>query len=189
MDAIAEIGIADTTVSKIIERAGLSRGMIHLHFGGKTQLLSAAAKVFNEQYYAEVDRRVALSDKTPEGIVNAMISADLCEELLDLRSTRIWHAFRGLAVSNAEIAEYSNSRDARSRDLIGSAFEAIAKEYPTEDASSLTRNATYGVLMLLEGLSVDFLSNTQVFSRPFAKALIYRFLSGLFPDHFQTDDV
>lgn len=189
LDAIAEMGIADTTVSKIIERAGVSRGMINLHFGGKAQLLSEAAKTFNEQYYAEVDRYIELSDKSPEGTVNALIMADLGENLLDVRSTRIWHAFRGLAITNSEVADYSDSRDARSRDLLRSAFEEIAQQYPGKDVAMLASNATYGVLVMLEGLTVDFMSSAQAFSRDFAKELIYRFLTGLFPNHFQMGEV
>ena len=56
LDTIAEDGITDTSVSSIIERAGLSRGMIHLHFGGKDNLLTEAARFFSEEYYAEMDR-------------------------------------------------------------------------------------------------------------------------------------
>lgn len=188
LDVIAETGVAGTTVSRIIDRAGLSRGMIHLHFGGKTQLLTAAAKAFNEQYYEVVDRHVAQAEQTPEGIIKGMISADLSEELLNERSTRIWNALRGAAFTNAEIAEYSNSQDSRSRDLIGAAFEQIAGEYDTKDAAVLASDATFGLLVLLEGMSVDFHTNADNFSREVAQSLIYRFLSGLFPDHFRQDD-
>ena len=41
--SIVEIGLPDTTVSSIMERAGLSRGMLHLHFGSKDELLEATA--------------------------------------------------------------------------------------------------------------------------------------------------
>ena len=50
LDCIAEIGLVETSVSEIIARAGLSRGMIHLHFGGKDNLVIAAAKsVFRKE--------------------------------------------------------------------------------------------------------------------------------------------
>lgn len=97
LESIFEDGIAETTVSKIIQRAGgLSRGMIHLHFGGKSQLLTAAAEAYSAEYYAEVDRHLAVAgDNPPEAIVMAIVSADLSDTLLNERSTRIMHASGG----------------------------------------------------------------------------------------------
>ena len=186
LDTIAEIGITDTTVSKIIERAGLSRGMIHLHFGGKDMLLAAAARFFSEEYYQEVDRRIQEAARDPEAVIMAVVQADLSDVLMNKRSTRIWHAFRGIASSNPSIAIYSNTRDRRLRCLIRSAFEDLAKQYcGAEESSALARDATFGLLMLLEGMWVDYLSNPDEFSRGVATSIIRRFMAGLFSHHFQ----
>ena len=50
LDSVAEKGISETSVSEIIQRAELSRGMIHLHFGGKDNLVNEAARYSSEQY-------------------------------------------------------------------------------------------------------------------------------------------
>ena len=184
LDTIAEIGITDTTVSKIIQRANLSRGMIHLHFGGKNQLLAAAAKSFAEEYFAEMDRLVQLAGDDPESIIMAVVQADLGDVLMNERSTRIWHAFRGAANTNDSIARYSSTRDKRLRATIHSAFKSIARDYGDKDDSVLARDATLGLLVLLEGMWVDYLSNANEFSREVAASIIRRFIKGLFPDHF-----
>ena len=184
LDTIAEIGITDTTVSKIIERAKLSRGMIHLHFGGKNQLLTEAAKSFGQEYFDELDRCVQQAGSDPEAIIMAVVQADLGEVLMNERSTRIWHAFRGAAGSNDGIATYSSTRDQRLRDTLHAAFEGIAAEYREEDRATLARDATFGLLVLLEGMWVDYLSNAKIFSREVAVSLIRRFIRGLFPNHF-----
>lgn len=184
LDTIAEIGITDTTVSKIIQRANLSRGMIHLHFGGKNQLLAAAAKSFAEEYFTEMDRLVQQAGSDPESIIMAVIQADLGDVLMTERSTRIWHAFRGAANTNDSIAVYSSTRDKRLRTTVHSAFKAIAKDYGESDDSNLARDATFGLLVLLEGMWVDYLSNANEFSREVATSIIRRFIKGLFPHHF-----
>lgn len=184
LDTIAEIGITDTTVSKIIQRAGLSRGMIHLHFGGKNQLLAAAAQCFGEEYYHELDRLVSQAGSDPEAIIMAVVRADLSEAVMNERSTRIWHAFRGAANTNSGIALYSGTRDKRLRATLHGAFRAIARDYGEEGDSVLARDATFGLLVLLEGMWVDYLSNADAFSRDVAASIIRRFLNGLFPDHF-----
>ena len=186
LDTIAEIGITDTTVSKIIARANLSRGMIHLHFGGKNQLLAAAAKSFAEEYFAEMDRQLQQAGDDPETIIMAVVQADLSDALMNERSTRIWHAFRGAANTNDSIARYSSTRDKRLRTTIHTAFRRIASEYAEADNSILARDATFGLLVLLEGMWVDYLSNANEFSREVATSIIRRFINGLFPHHFQA---
>ncbi len=186
LDTIAEIGITDTTVSKIIQRAGLSRGMIHLHFGGKNQLLTAAAQSFGEEYYRELDRLVSLAGDDPEAVIMAVVQADLSEAVMNVRSTRIWHAFRGAAGTNDGIALYSSTRDKRLRATLHDAFKTIARAYGEDGDSVLARDATFGLLVLLEGMWVDYLSNADAFSREVAISIIRRFIQGLFPGHFKS---
>lgn len=122
LDSVAEAGISETTVSAIIKRAGLSRGMIHLHFGGKDGLLEAAAQAFSDQYYAEMDRQLARRPGAPEDVITTLIRADLSPEIMNERSVAIWHAFRGEARTNTAIARFSDTRDKRLRDMIFLAF-------------------------------------------------------------------
>ena len=92
LDSIAEVGIGETTVSRIIQRAGLSRGMIHLHFRGKENLLIAAAEAFSDHYYTELERQIAQAGGGPADVIKAVIRADLSEAILNDRSTIIWNA-------------------------------------------------------------------------------------------------
>lgn len=184
LDMIAEVGITDTTVSSIIERAGLSRGMIHLHFRGKDNLLTESARCFSDAYYAEMDRQVAEAGEAPEDVVMAVIRADLGEALLNPRSTRIWHAFRGVAHSHPGIARYSSTQDARLRETLFGAFGRIARADGGADDLTV-RQATYGTLAMLEGMWVHYLADMESFSRDEAALLIRRFLSGLFPGRFR----
>jgi len=188
LDTIAEIGITDTTVSSIIQRAGLSRGMIHLHFGGKDNLLTSAAKYFNEKYYAEMDQQLARADETPQEKIMAVVSADLGETLLNERSTKIWHAFRGVANSHPGIAKFSSTQDERLQSIVRQSFQQIADAKGTSDPK-IVQHATLGTLALLEGMWVHYLSDRDNFSRTDAVAMILRFLNGLFPGQFDPSDI
>ena len=59
----------------------------------------------------------------------AVVQADLSEAVMNVRSTRIWHAFRGAANSNTGIALYSSTRDKRLRATLHGAFKTIARDY------------------------------------------------------------
>lgn len=183
LDTIADIGITDTSVSRICERSGLSRGMIHLHFGGKDNLLTAAAQQFSAEYYAELDRMTDLGpDATPEERVMAVVSADLSETLLNPRSTKIWHAFRGIASSHPGIAFYSSTQDKKLVDTLRQAFGELSA--CTGQDAALADDATSGTLALLEGMWVNYLTDMQGFSRNGAAGLVCRFLAALYPGRF-----
>lgn len=186
LDSIADVGISETTVSSIIERAGLSRGMIHLHFGGKDALLESAAEMFSNEYYTEMDLRLARASDDPAQIILAVIRADLSPETLNERSVRIWHAFRGEARNNQGIASHSDTRDKRLRHLICNAFEAIAKQTDLTHDPMIAHEATLGTLALLEGMWVDYMTHPDHFKRENAILIICRFLNGIFPGAFKT---
>ena len=184
LDSIAEHGITDTTVSRIIEKASLSRGMIHLHFGGKDNLLVAAAEAFSRDYYDEMERQLAGQANDPAALIMAVVRADLSEEILNERSAAIWHAFRGRSNAHSGIARFSDTRDRRLRGMIREAFVALAETDGIADGVTVARETTYGTLALLEGMWTDYLSHPRAFSRKDAQRIIARFLAGIFPGHF-----
>ncbi|MFU1477964.1 TetR family transcriptional regulator C-terminal domain-containing protein [Roseovarius sp. C7] len=184
LDTIATHGITETTVSRIIDRAGLSRGMIHLHFGGKDNLLVAAAQAFNEAYYDEMERQVSGLGDDPTEIVMGVVRADLSAALLNERSAKIWHAFRGVASANPDIARFSDTRDYRLRQTLRQVFDRIVREEGREAEQTLARDATYGTLVMMEGMWTDFLTHMSGFDRGEAERIVRRFLKGLFPSSF-----
>lgn len=181
-DTISELGIAATSVSEIIDRAGLSRGMVHLHFDNKDHLLIETARYMNDQYYAKLDEYLRDAGDTPQEKLEAMISADLSEVILNRESINVWYAFRGEARSQNAFAIYSDTRDDALRGMFFDAYLQLAGDSP--DAKALARDATHGTLALLEGMWTDFLLHSEAFNRNTAKRIVMRFLSGLFPDHF-----
>ncbi|MGI9435947.1 MAG: TetR family transcriptional regulator C-terminal domain-containing protein [Geminicoccaceae bacterium] len=182
--SIADLGFVDTSVTRIIERANLSRGMIHLHFGSKDNLMLAAVKHASEQYYRELERRLPANNASPQQRLEAIISADLSDGLLNETSANVWYAFRGEAREQAAFAKYSSTRDKRLKELVLEAFTMIASETDEPDPRMLARDATHGVLALLEGMWMDYLLHTNSFNRGTAKRIVLRFLSAMFPNHF-----
>ncbi len=187
LDSVAEAGIAETTVSAIIKRAGLSRGMIHLHFGGKDGLIVAAAEAFGEEYYSEMDRQLALVSGDPASVVRAVIRADLSPEILNRRSAAIWHGFRGEARTNPAIARFSDTRDRRLRLMVFNAFDALLNTNPQDQDRELANEVTLGALALLEGMWTDYMTHPNAFSRDTANRIILRFLNGVVPGAFPVE--
>ncbi len=182
--AVAELGVAQTSVSEIINRAGLSRGMVHLHFGSKENLLVEAVKQAGQQYFDALGEFLQKTDETPEATIRAVVNGDLDETILNASSVKIWYAFRGAARQQETIGRYSDTRDVRLNNLICRAFCEICDTDGLADSTVLARDATHGTLALLEGMWSDFLLHPDEFDREAAVRVVFRFLSGLFPGRF-----
>ena len=187
LDSIAEIGIAATSVSEIIQRAGLSRGMIHLHFGSKDNLLVEAVKQTGEAYYHNLEDALSKSAPSPQERIVSVISCDLGERALNHRAVNIWSAFRGEARERSKIAQYTDTRDKKLNTLLYREFQALAKEEGFTEAAQVALDATHGMLAMMEGFWTDYLLHPNAFDRAHCKNVLLRFLSAMFPSSIGLD--
>lgn len=186
LDCVSELGMANTSVSAIIDRSGLSRGMIHLHFNGKAKLMDAAISHSSDLYYEALDRLLeqAGSDASPQARIEAIIRSDLSPEVMNTRNVRIWYAFRGEAHNHETIKLYSDTRHERLRKMIFQSFLTIFRLAGMDDPAGIARDVTHGTLALMEGMWTDFLLHPEAFDRDEACRIIFRFLAALSPQHF-----
>ena len=138
----------------------------------------------DEAYYDEMERQVSGLGDDPTEIVMGVVRADLSAALLNERSAKIWHAFRGVASANPDIARFSDTRDYRLRQTLRQVFDRIVREEGREAEQTLARDATYGTLVMMEGMWTDFLTHMSGFDRGEAERIVRRFLKGLFPSSF-----
>ena len=183
---IATEGITGASITRIIEHAGLSRGMVHLHFVNKEALLVAVARHMREQYFHHINEFLTTTSPAPAHQLEAIISAELSEQILNRRSINIWYAFRGQCHQENAYMQYADTRDAAMKDKVYQAFlQLLNQPYSRQDGKQdLCSDATYGLLALLEGMWSDYFLHSDEFNRQSAKRIIFRQLSGLFPNHF-----
>ena len=184
IEIVSEFGIAGSSVTRIVTRAKLSRGMIHLHFNSKEHLLIEAASHWSEVYFAQLEINLRLAGTNARDRLRALISFDLSENILNPKTVNAWFAFRGEARSHNSFAKYSDTRDDVLRKMFTQAFRELAEGRNEPDA--LARDAAHGTLALLEGMWADYLLHQDAFNRDTAKRIIFRFVSALFPGGFDA---
>jgi len=167
---IAESGITGATVSNIVARAGLSRGMVHLHFRNKEELLIEAAKHFAEDYFDKLRARLERAGAAPKDRLEALIEADLSEELLNETSIVVWYALRGEARKLPGMMQYTTTRDAALRDMFARLFLECLGGHAGDAARA--RDLAVGTIALLEGMWADYFLFANSFNRQSAARII-----------------
>lgn len=181
LEAIADVGYAATSVSEIVQRAGLSRGMVHLHFKGKDALIAEAAQYASDAYYTHIETHLSAVTSDPADIIRAVVACDLSAEVMNTRTVGIWYELRGAARTSPAIAAHSDTRGGRLEDVLMSAFRALAKKTGSAP-EALARDAARGTIALLDGIWTDFMLHPNGYDVSAAHRVIIRFLRGLFPD-------
>jgi TetR/AcrR family transcriptional repressor of bet genes len=184
LDSIADIGLLRSSVTEIIARAGLSRGMIHLHFQGKENLIIAAAKHNADTYYARLERHLSKARPEPQFRVEAMVLCDLGPEGLTERETRITHEFQAAVKAYPALAPHTDTRDTRLRDMFQNAFFEILTSMQCDDAKERAHDLSHATVAITEGLWVDFMLHPRNFDRDDAARVVFRTLAAQMPRHF-----
>ncbi len=181
-DAIVEHGLANVSVSRILERAGLSRGMINLHFQSKSNLLLEVVRHYSDDYVAHWQAAMAAAGPRPEDRLAALVEADFDPVVLNRRMMAVWIAFRGEAQTSPAYMPFIDSRDER----LKAAYAAICAElraegpYPAVDPDL----AATAFMAVLEGLWNDFHLYPDGFDRNAARTVVMHMARAFFPRHF-----
>lgn len=180
LEVVAEFGVSGASVARIRVKAGLSQGMINMHFDNKENLLLEAAHFMADQYYAELFRHMERAGDAPEQKLKAMIDADLSEAVLNRKSIALLFAFRGEARSGSAFIQYSDTRDRKLNDLYISACLPLLGGDRRRNREAM--DIAHGVIALLEGMWSDYFLHSDHFDREAAKRVIFRFLAAIFPN-------
>lgn len=173
--SIVDVGVTGTTVTTIMQRAGLSRGMLHLHFKNKDDLLEATARHFSESYYRNLTVFLDKAGDDPADRLNALIEADLSPEILNLETVVLWNALRSLAQANERVRRFTTTRDRSLLDIYRKTFDDLIDD-DTSDPTKASDLAN-GTIALLEGMWSDYFLYPETFNRDTARRIVRRMIS------------
>jgi TetR/AcrR family transcriptional regulator, transcriptional repressor of bet genes len=176
LDSIAEHGISGTTVSRIVERAGISRGMVNLHFTSKDNLLMEVLRELHRRYTERYATALSESSATPEKRILRYISVELHPEVFNNRNMSAWFAFRGEAKSHPEYLPYIDSRDPE----LASRLTAVFAEGLGKRRAKLADELANTLIFLIEGLYLDFHLHPEQFDHNYARRICVCFVERAF---------
>ncbi len=182
MKCIARKGMGSTTLGDVAGEAGLSQGIVNLHFESKDNLLKETLRYLADEYKAQFNKTYENSGPGAAEKLQALVELDLRPPICDRRKIAVWFAFWGEVKSRPTYRKICDERDQYYDDVV----ENLAGEIIAEGAyKGVTAESVAMVLTsMTNGLWLSCLISPKTFDRHKAMDAILEYLCGIFPKHF-----
>lgn len=185
MKCIARKGMSSTTLSDVASEAGLSQGIVNLHFESKENLLTETLASLAGEYREKFDKALESSGPDPADKLQAIMEHDLRPSICNRGKLAIWFAFWGEVKSRPTYQRMCAEWDHRYDEVVTELCEEIIAEGNYMNVSAQT--VTYTIASMINGLWLSCLISPRTWSRDAAKTAVMTYLSSTFPRHFPRD--
>ncbi len=178
VDCIDKLGISQTTLARIAERAGISQGNVVFYFHSKDELLEQTLQFLNDEYTS--NWQTALDDAGPDPMaqLQALIQASFAPQVFNRKKISVWYAFWGESRSRPKYMRVCGASDRAFSDTILKLCQAIEARH----GSSLSpQTAAHSIEGTIDGMWQNFLLGPPGFKRAHAISAIFELLGSIFP--------
>ena len=179
---VADHGLADTTIATVAQAAGLSQGIVNLHFRSKDGLLTETLRYLADEYRNAVQEAAAAGEVNPVDGLLAMVELDFRRSICSRDKLAVWFAFWGERRFRPTYRRICAERDRSYDDMVRLICARLCKEGGYADVEpGLVAD---GLSALTDGLWLDLLVRPESMSRERAKRISLSYLADVFPRHF-----
>ena len=90
---IARKGLGSMTLSDVAQHAGLSQGIVNLHFDSKDNLLAETLRFLSEEYDSYFENAYDKAGSDAASRLRALMVMDLRPVICDRKKLAVWFAF------------------------------------------------------------------------------------------------
>ena len=179
---VADRGLADTTIATVAQEAGLSQGIVNLHFRSKDGLLTETLRYLADEYRTACQEAAAVGEKNPVDGLLAMVELDFRRSICSREKLAVWFAFWGERRFRPTYRRICAERDRSYDDMVRLICARLCEEGGYNDVEpGLVAD---GLSALTDGLWLDLLVRPESMSRERAKRISLSYLADVFPRHF-----
>ena len=182
MKCIARKGMGSTTLGDVAKEAGLSQGIVNLHFKSKDNLLKETLSSLASEYRDKFDKALKKSGPRPADKLWSIVEHDLRPSICNQRKLAIWFAFWGEVKSRPTYRRMCDEWDRYYDDVVAGLCEELIEEVGYKNVDALT--VANGLAAMTNGLWLSCLIGPQAWDRSEAEAAIMSYLQSVFPKHF-----
>ena len=186
MKCIARKGISGTTLADVAREAGLSQGIVNLHFDSKDNLFTATLETLAGEYRMQFDKVLKRSGPAPTEKLLALMELDLRPSICERGKLAVWFAFWGEVKSRPTYRRICDENDRYYDSVVEGLCEDIIAEGAYDDA---TASATAMALTsMTNGMWLSCLISPQTWNRHEAMQTVRNYLASVFPQHFSRQE-
>ena len=182
IDCISKRGFADTTLAHVSKQAGLSQGIVNLHFDSKENLLTETLRYVRDDYRQAWQQALKKSGDSPAEKVLTLLEVDFAPAVCDKKKLAVWFAFQGEAKSRPTYRKICEEQGNLYDDMFVQVLQELIDDgdYKNLDAGLLANMFT----ALCEGLWLAMLVTPTQMNRDKGMAIYHSLLTQYFPRHF-----
>ncbi|MBT8048565.1 MAG: TetR family transcriptional regulator [Xanthomonadales bacterium] len=181
--SVASVGLSDTTMAVVAREAGLSQGIINLHFQSKDRLLVETLNYIADEYRVTWEKALRNAGDSPADKLAALVAMDFKPPVCDRNKLAVWFAFWGESKSRPVYRKICAARDAACRKELVQVCEELISLGGYKDLSAETVAACLSAMT--SGFWLDLLTNPRSMSRDQAMKICMSYLVTTFPRHFR----
>jgi len=179
---IATKGLSGTTMVDITTEAGLSLGIVNLHFKSKEKLLVDTLRYISDEYTSGLDKIFNDQSKTTKEKIITWVSYDFSRKITERNKLAVWFAFWGETKSRptylAICANYISDIASNLTQL----FTQLKEEGNYEQVNPTLVCTCYTAMA--DGLWLDLLVTPKGLTPNQARGVTMHYLATQFPKHF-----
>lgn len=180
---ISKKGLGSTTLADVAGEAGLSQGIVNLHFDSKDNLLAETLRFLAEDYDLEFRKVLEISHPTPAAKLLALMELDLKPSICDRKKLAVWFAFWGEVKAVPTYQKICSARERKYEEIMRELVQKIINEggYVNVDAKVIAE----ALSSLTDGLWLSCHINPAIFDRAAARETFMSYLRAVFADHYK----
>ena len=183
MKCIARKGMGSTTLGDVAREAGLSQGIVNLHFKSKENLLKETLRSLANEYREKFNKALQKSGPHPADKLRALMVHDVRPSICNQRKLAVWFAFWGEVKSRPTYRRMCDEWDQYYDEVVAGLCGELIADGDYRDIEATT--VAYALASMINGLWLSCLISPQSWDRNKAIAAVMSYLHSVFPKHFE----
>ena len=178
MDCIDKLGLSQTTLARIAERAGVSQGNVVFHFQSKDTLLEHTLRHLSDEYRSNWQQALADSADNPCSQLRALVASSFTAKICNRRKISVWFAFWGESRSRPKYMRVCGANDAAFSQQVLALCEAIGAKSESRLSASTAALSIEGTI---DGLWQNFIIGPAGLKRSDALQAVNELIDSIYP--------
>jgi len=183
LDCIDKVGLSQTTIARIAERAGVSQGIVVFHFQTKKNLLEQTLGHLSQEYVQCWQDACEQAGPDPISQLCAMIKAAFTPAICNRKKISVWYAFWGESRSRPRYMELCGRND---QAYSGKLLSLCSKIIINKRSPLSAQTAALSIEGMIDGLWQNFLIGAPGFKRAQAITTVFELLEIIYPEEDQN---